>query len=152
MDRVVRWIDLPPVWLIATGAAMAVLARQVPLARFGGDLSQTLGWLVILAAVLLMGWAVLAFRRHDTTVVPRRDPSALVTDGPFRFSRNPIYLADAAILLGWALILGAVSPLLLVPVFVAVIDRRFIVDEEAALARAYPEAFAAFRTRTRRWL
>jgi protein-S-isoprenylcysteine O-methyltransferase Ste14 len=99
---------------------------------------------------MLAAVAQMALRR--TTVIPRRDPSALVTGGVYAISRNPIYLADALILAG--VVLWADVPLAapLVPAFMALIQRRFIRGEEARIAAAFGADFAAYAVRTPRWL
>lgn len=147
-----RLIDLPPVWLLGFGALGYGLAKHAPLLRFDGPIPFGAGVALILGGLALALWAVLAFARARTTVMPRSQPSALVTEGPFRLSRNPIYLADALILIGWAACLGALSALLLAPAFIWIIERRFIADEEAGLRAAFPEAFARYADRVRRWI
>lgn len=145
-------LDYPPVWLAGAMAAMWGLSRLAPWPAWEGAAALWAGRALILAALLVMLWAALAFRRARTTIVPHEAPSALVTSGPFRFSRNPIYAVDAAILIGWGLSLGALLPFVVVPLFVRVIGARFIRGEEARLRAAFPEAFAAWAARTRRWL
>ncbi|MEM8752089.1 MAG: isoprenylcysteine carboxylmethyltransferase family protein, partial [Pseudomonadota bacterium] len=66
--------------------------------------------------------------------------------------RNPIYAADVAILIGWGVSLGAALPFLVVPAFAVVIQRRFILAEEARLEAAFGEAFRDYKTRVRRWI
>jgi protein-S-isoprenylcysteine O-methyltransferase Ste14 len=142
-------IDLPPVWLLAHLVAAWVLSIASP-ALFGvfGDLVGSalvgLGILVTLGAAAQM---VLA----RTTVIPRRNPSSLVTHGLFAWSRNPIYLSDAIILLGAILWLDAVLALPLLAGFVWLIQTRFIKDEEARLAAAFGPEFDLWAARTRRW-
>lgn len=83
--------------------------------------------------------------------MPRETPAALIRRGVYRVSRNPIYLADALFLAAAALWWDAAS-LLLVPLFIGVITRRFIRGEEAALRAAFGPAFDAYAAQTRRWL
>ena len=87
-----------------------------------------------------------------TTVIPRRNPAALVTGGVFRLTRNPIYLGDAALLTGAILWWDAPAALPLVPAFVWLITRRFIRDEEARLRAAFGADFDRWAARVRRWL
>ena len=104
-----------------------------------------------LAAVLLVAWGILHLRRARTPVEPGHVPSALVTSGPYRFSRNPLYLGQLLFLLGlglaafpWLLPGAAVQALLL--------DRLVIPSEEARIAARFGEAFEAYRARVRRWI
>jgi protein-S-isoprenylcysteine O-methyltransferase Ste14 len=144
------WIDIPPVWL-ALCVALAWLAPRPFAGAFPGW-SNGLGWGLVVAAVVLMLWAALFFPLRRTSVIPHRQPKAIIIDGPYRLSRNPIYLADALALLGAALILDSVVGLVLLPIFVLVITRRFVLGEEARLAAAFPDQAAAFFRRTRRWI
>lgn len=150
MQNPLRLIDLPPVWLAGFAAAAWVIGRlwpmpEVPALALAGRALIGLGLLLMAAAVVQM----VALK---TTFIPRQDPSALVTGGVFRLSRNPIYLADAMVLAGLVLHWSAWPALLLVPLFMAVITRRFILGEEARLEAAFGPDYAAFRTRTRRWI
>lgn len=146
-----KWIDLPPIWLFASMALMWGLAQIVPFPDMALAQSEMVGRALILVAVLIMIWAAITMRRHRTTIVPHMTPRALVTDGPFRFSRNPIYAADVLILLGWAISLGAVLPLVVVWGFTRVIETRFIMPEEDKLIAGFGDEFHQWAKRTRRW-
>jgi protein-S-isoprenylcysteine O-methyltransferase Ste14 len=92
------------------------------------------------------------FRRAGTTIRPFETSSALVERGPFRLSRNPIYLGMVVFLLGVALLAGSLSPFLVIPVFAWILDRRFIRAEEAVLAKTFGPAYDTYRGRVRRWI
>ncbi len=143
-------IDLPPVWLALFAALVWLQASMLPLGGFG-SIGGPLGAVLILAGIALMGAAFIEFRRHDTTVIPHHDASALITSGIYRHSRNPIYLADALILAGLAFRWDAVIGLGLVPVFMWVIQRRFIIPEEARLRSGFGADFESWAARTGRW-
>lgn len=145
------WIDLPPVWLALFLAVTWVIGRLLPLRLFG-EVGGVVGAGLVAAGLLLMAWAAAVMMLARTTVIPHRDPSALVTTGPFSLSRNPIYLADATILTGAALWWDAALALVLVPVFMALISRRFIRAEEERLARAFGPAWESWALKVRRWL
>lgn len=141
--------NLPPVWLVAfAGMAWAVSRLTAP----GPVWLIWAGAALVVAGLALAVWAALAFRRARTSIVPRQRPSALVATGPYRHSRNPIYLADLAILAGVALILRAPWALALVPVFQQVLLRLFILPEEAVLEQDLGQPYRDFRARVRRWL
>lgn len=144
-----KQLDLPPVWLLGF-AVIGGLVGQVMPWRLGVNGSAGRG--LIALGLVLMALAVVQMVVSRTTVIPRRDPGALVTGGVFRFSRNPIYLADAILLAGIYFALDALVALPLVAVFMRVIERRFIRDEEARLARHFGDSFDEYRNRTRRWL
>ena len=149
MRPLLQDIDIPPSWLVLhIGAAWLVsLISPVVFESWGAAVGKVLvlgGGALMLAAVAQM---VLA----RTTVIPRRDPSALVTGGVFGWSRNPIYLGDAILLTGAILWLDAVLALPLVAIFMALIQKRFIRDEETRLTLAFGAAFDLWASRTRRW-
>ncbi|MDF3855712.1 methyltransferase family protein [Paracoccus pantotrophus] len=141
---IARLAGLPPVWLALFASAGAVLGRLVPL-----DLPAALrglGLLLVAAGLALTMW------RARTTVMPGRRPEALVTAGPFRFSRNPIYLADVILLAGLMLALAAPAGLVTVPAFALLLQRRFILREEAVIAAAFGSAYDRYRMQVRRWI
>lgn len=146
-----QMIDLPPLWLALFALFAWAQARHLPLGGFGAW-GEPLGASLIAVGLAIALAAIVEFRRHRTTVIPHQEATALVTGGVYRFSRNPIYLADALILGGLSLIWDALSGLLLVPAFMAVIAARFIGPEEARLRAAFGPAFEAWANRTRRWL
>lgn len=150
MRPILQAIDIPPSWLALHIAAAWAIARLSP-AVFGAA-GRTLGLALAGLGLLLMAAAVLQMALARTTVIPRRNPSALVTEGVFAVSRNPIYLADTLVLLGAILWLDAVLALPLVAVFVWLIQTRFIRDEEARLTLAFGPEFDLWAARTRRWI
>jgi protein-S-isoprenylcysteine O-methyltransferase Ste14 len=143
-------LDYPPIWL-AGFAALAWALGAVPLRLFGPS-GDRVGAVLIAAGVVLMIAAAAQMLLARTTIIPHREPGALVSGGLFRFSRNPIYLADAMVLAGVIVLRDAPLAVPLLPLFMAVIQKRFIHPEEARLAAAFGPAFAAYASRTRRWL
>lgn len=149
--RVPKFVDLPPVWLMAFAGAVWGIGQVLPMPVFG-----MVGHWAALALVLVGGGlfagAFLEMGRARTTVIPHRMPDALVTAGVFRLSRNPIYLGDVAFLLATILWLDVPLGLILVPIFMRVIARRFIAGEEARLRARFGVAFDDWAARVRRWL
>lgn len=142
-----RMIDLPPVWLCLCLVAVWLSPWTAP----WGALFWP-GMLCLAIAAGLTAAAALAFARARTTIIPHRVPSALVTGGVFRVSRNPIYLADLLILLGVSLIWGKLLGFLLLPVLAIVLEWRFIRPEESRMSDAFGAEFDAYSKRTRRWI
>lgn len=145
-----KWIDLPPVWL-ACAIALLWLERELT-----GGISLPavligLGWTLIATGLLITGLAAVSFLRARTSIIPRQTPDALITTGLFAMSRNPIYLADALMLAGAGLVLGAVSTLVLLPGFVWLVTHRFIRGEEAGLAAKFQADWERYSTRVGRW-
>lgn len=147
--RALEAIDYPPVWLL--GFVALAWGLSTVSAVFGDALLWP-GRILVGLGLALALWAAWGFRRARTTIVPREAPSALVETGPYRFSRNPIYLADLMILAGVAMSLGTALGLLLVVPFKWVLERRFIRPEEAMLADRLGADYEAYRSRVRRWL
>lgn len=142
-----RILDYPQFWLIPYAAAAWLSGRILP---FGA--LPTLGWAVVLAGLALMAVAAWTMMRAGATVDPTKQPTALVTHGVFSRSRNPIYLGDVVMLAGLCLIWQPLAAIVLVPLFVRTLSRRFIQREEAWLRARDPAAFANWAARTPRWL
>lgn len=145
-----KLLDMPPLWLALFAVLVWGLGRVLP----GTDMLwlRGLGTGLVVAGVTIILLASVQFRQHRTTIIPHQTASALLTSGLYAWSRNPIYLADAVILTGLCLRWGVLGGLLLVPVFVWILQKRFILPEEARLSDGFGAEFAAYRTRTRRWL
>lgn len=141
--------DLPPVWLAGAAAVSWLLARLVP--GFGLGLPGWLGWTVFVLGLLWAGSAAALFLLRRTPVEPRHTPRVLLADYHFRINRNPIYSGMTVMLLGWAIVLGAVTALVPVVAFPLIITRRFIADEERRLRAAFGEAAEDYLARSRRW-
>lgn len=142
-------VDFPPVWLAGFAAIGGLFGRAFPV-HFGW--SDVVGSLLIIGGLVLMVVSALQMMIARTTVIPRRNPDALVTGGAFRLSRNPIYLADVIVLTGLYIAWDALVALPMVAVFLYVIQSRFILDEEARLSERFGEEYEAYSAKTRRWL
>ncbi|AVW91641.1 methyltransferase family protein [Celeribacter baekdonensis] len=146
-----KYLDYPPVWLLAFMTAVYALAR-VGLSFAAPPLVPLAGWILIALGVGLMCVAAWTMWRHKTTVIPHKRPTAIVTNGVYALSRNPIYLGDAFTLAGFALLCGSWMGIVLVPAFMAVIQKRFIIEEEQKLRAGFPQDFSVWAMKTRRWL
>ncbi len=149
---ILRWLDLPPSWLaLCVGAAWG-LDGLVPGLGLGLGWTHSLGTGLIALGIGAMGMGLWEFLRARTTVMPRQMPSAFLRRGIYRLTRNPIYLGDALVLAGLILRWDVLVALPLVPVFMALITRRFIRGEEAGLRSAFGEEFRSWAARVRRWI
>lgn len=146
-----RRLDLPPLWLALCLLAAWFYGRHVGWPQFGlwGDL---LGGAFTVAGIALIVAAAVEFRRYRTSIMPHEWPSTIITTGIYRWSRNPIYLADLLLLIGLSLIWDALPGLLLVPALGMILKRRFILPEEARLKTRFRDAFGDYSARTRRWI
>ncbi|WP_394152767.1 methyltransferase family protein [Loktanella salsilacus] len=144
-----KYFDLPPVWL-ALAAAVVWASRSVVTA--GGAALQWAGIALVAAGLALMLAAVITMTRARTTVIPHRQPDALVTQGIFARTRNPIYLGDVLLLTGLCLWWQAPLGLATVPIFAIWISTHFIAAEEARLHAAFGTAFTEYTKAVRRWV
>ena len=150
MRKVFATLDLPPVWLAAHVIVAWVLSLVSP-AVFG-PIGAALGMALVGIGILVTLGAAAQMALARTTIIPRREPTSLMTTGLFSWSRNPIYLSDVVILIGAILWLDAVLALPLLLGFPWLIQTRFIRDEEARLTLAFGPEFDLWAARTRRWL
>ena len=143
---------LPPVIYFVPFALMWTLQRWRPWTIPGGTAVSVAGLTLTVSGIVLMLWSFVTLRRAHTTVIPWAHVLAMVTAGPFRFSRNPIYLADAITYLGGSLLIQSWLPLLVLPGALLVMRRKVIDREERHLAERFGDAYREYRLRVRRLL
>lgn len=117
-----------------------------------GAATQSLGWLLLGVGVALFAWTRMTFSRQHTTLNPYKAASSLCTGGPFRFSRNPIYVVDWIILAGVSLLMNTVWPLAFAPLIWVIIRFGVIRHEEAHLEAKFGDVYRDYRARVRRWV
>lgn len=144
----------PPAVSLLCGTAMWLGARALPALAFDWP-----GHGVLALALAIIGFGIdlvgfLAFRRQRTTVNPLapHKTNALVSEGIYRYSRNPMYLGQLIFLAAWAVWLGNAVAFLGLPACVAYLTRFQILPEERILAEKFGEDYADYRARVRRWL
>jgi protein-S-isoprenylcysteine O-methyltransferase Ste14 len=148
-------LRIPPVVLVLlTGAAMSGLARLFPQADLvipGRRL-----WIAacVVLAVAITAAGIAAFRRHQTTVDPRKpeQASTLVSGGIYRRIRNPMYLGFLLLLAGWGFYVANWAAALLLPLFLLYMNRFQIRPEERALQARFGAEFEKYTAAVRRWL
>jgi protein-S-isoprenylcysteine O-methyltransferase Ste14 len=148
----VKRLVYPPIWLLFGLIAIFVCNEYYPGPRFTSLAGQLSGGVLIIVGLLLLVIANSSFNRAETGVIPFRNVTALVTDGIYRYTRNPMYLGMAAVLLGCAITVGASIALFVPPVFAVIIELRFIRPEEDMLRGIFPEQYPAYCARVRRWI
>jgi protein-S-isoprenylcysteine O-methyltransferase Ste14 len=99
-----------------------------------------------------MGWGIITFRRQHTAVYPNQRARLLVENGPYRHTRNPMYLGMTFLYLGVTALLNSWWALLLLPVVLWALVRLVISREERYLAAEFGEHYGAYRRRVRRWI
>lgn len=148
------WVP-PPVFYAALFLLAVLLDGLVPLplaTLVPEDLAGIAGPGLIAAGMTLSFWSAGALRRRGTSVIPIRPTTSLVTDGPYRFSRNPMYLGLIGIFVGVALVKQLLWGLLLVPLLLLVITVVVTRKEEAYLEHKFGAEYRRYRAAVRRWL
>lgn len=144
----------PPVYLLVFAILMWLVQAWFPLFQLIPEPWNKAGLSLIAAAVLMDFWSLgLFFRAHTTfnPVHPERT-HALVTDGPYRYTRNPMYVGLLVILSGWAIYLGGFSSFLFLPLFVLILTVQQIIPEEKMLEQKFGDAYLGYKMRVPRWI
>lgn len=150
-------IPPPVLWALAS-VAMYALHALAPGARLWPNGRPVYAWLVagalVIAGLALLGDSFRRFLRAKTWFHPIHPERAttLVLEGPYRWTRNPMYLGLLLVLAGGAAWLGSLTPTLVLPAFVAVVTRLQIVPEERALLERFGGEYASYRDEVRRWI
>lgn len=145
----------PPIVYLAAVAAAIVLHWLLPLPWIPRPLSELLfavGWLVVGAALAIEFSAMRTMARAKTTIMPNRGSDHLVTNGPFSFTRNPIYLGNTMLMIGIGLIAGIVWFILLAPVAAFATQKLAIEREERHLEIRFGKKFRDYAKKVRRWI
>ena len=142
-------ITYPPIILLCSLIIQTVLYFTFPMLI---NLSILLGIFIILTGIFLVYISLKKLSKMGTTFIPDGQPNKLVIDGPFRVSRNPIYLGMLFILLGTAISLQSLSALLIAFIFFLIINFTWIKHEEEKLASTFNEEWKEYLAKTRRWL
>ena len=143
---------VPPLVYLA-GLAVGFLANVwLPIKFIPDLLAWPLGGVLIACGAVLSGSALLRFKGVGTTVRPDRPASTLVIAGPYKITRNPMYLGLAFVYLGIAIVGQSVWALILLPIILTVIQRRAIEPEEAFLKRRFGAEYISYMTKVRRWM
>jgi protein-S-isoprenylcysteine O-methyltransferase Ste14 len=146
-------IRLPPLVIFAAGVAAGTLIGHFsPMPIPGGRMLTAVGVLWMVAGLAVMSWALVTFRRAGTTFNPFGGSTAVVVRGPYRYTRNPMYVGLLAACIGVALTLREAWILIALLPVVVVIDRHVICREERYLERRFGAAWHAYAARVRRWL
>lgn len=143
----------PPLLYLGTLAAGLVLGAVRPLPSFSAPgFLQGFGVLLLVVGAIVIRWSFVTMARTKANVIRHDAPLALAVRGPFRFSRNPIYVGMTGLYLGGAFLADSLWMLLLLAPLLAVMQWGVIVREERLLERRFGEAYLLYKSSTRRWL
>jgi len=143
---------MPPTLLLGLLVACVGVALALPTRSLDPWPFNFLGVAVIAAGIVLNLRSDRQLKVAKTTVKPDERPSVLVIGGSFRLTRNPMYLGMALILAGAAITMGSLIAVVCAALFVVVVDRWFIRNEERNASEAFGRAYAEYRRKVRRWL
>ncbi len=152
--RMLLRIPVPWVFVLAylLGAGLQLLLPHVSVAPGTRQVLTVAGIVLWLLAVAIAGWALLLFHRRRTTTTPGEISKAFVTEGPYRLSRNPMYVGMVLAYFGEMCCLAQIAPLLLLVLAVAYLQRIVIPLEESRLRETFGEFYMQYSARVRRWL
>ncbi|MEM7242603.1 MAG: isoprenylcysteine carboxylmethyltransferase family protein [Pseudomonadota bacterium] len=145
-----KQLNIPPVWTLGALVMVVFIAQFDPMPLL--PLKAVAG-LLIFVGLSLFFWSTYWFKRKSTTIVPRQKPQALIFEGPFKISRNPIYLAFILIVEGAAFWMGSLLALI-VPVWLFFFfEKNYVLPEERKMREGLGDAAVdAYFARTGRWL
>ena len=146
---------MPPLLFLGALALGSVLSLVVPIGPGPGSanaLALTVGLTFVAIGFALVALSVRNFRRAGTSVVPTEPATTLVATGPYRFTRNPIYVGFVLAYFGFAIVLTSMWVLLLLIPVLVILQRGVVAREEDYLERQFGEAYRKYKARVPRWL
>jgi protein-S-isoprenylcysteine O-methyltransferase Ste14 len=142
----------PPVYFLIAILLAVALHFLLPSGELISFPWRLFGILPLLLGIALDVLADQSLKRHKTTVRPHEPSRVLVSEGVFRVSRHPMYLGMILIIAGIAVLLGSLTPWLILPLLAVLLDAKFIRFEESTLEATFGEAYRAYRKQVRRWI
>ena len=142
----------PPVYVVAALVAMLAAHMLIPIARIISFPRNLFGAVPFLLGATIVLQAFRLFDRNKTTAEPFNVPVTLVTSGPFRITRNPMYVGILLMLSGIACLFGTVGPWIVVPVLGVVFDVIFVRQEEERMETMFGDAYKRYKAQVRRWI
>ncbi len=147
----------PPLWLAAGFAAGWLIETRVQRIHIAessaiASLLAATGGILLVAGALVAAWGAMTFLRARTAILPHHAASRIVRDGPYRFTRNPMYVGLTLVYLGASLVLNTVWPFLTLAPALWGLTHFVIKREERYLAEAFGAEYSAYRDRVRRWV
>ncbi len=148
-------VRFPPPLTYALGLVVGWIIQHtwpLPLPASWAAIRPILAAVFIVAWFALMLWAFASFRRAHTAIIPHRPATSIVTYGPYRITRNPMYVSMTSVYIGLTLMINSWWPFIFMPIVLAIIRLFVIAREERYLTNAFPVEYPAYRQRVRRWL
>ncbi len=143
---------VPPVHLLLTMVVMYFLGHLLPILRLHDHTNILVGKGLVLLGFGMIVYCIQLFKRAKAPLRPFTSAKTLVIEGPYRFSRNPIYVAMISIVIGWAMSLSALSPWIGVVWFTYIIRKHWVIPEEVQLEAELGQEYIKYKKKVRRWL
>jgi len=143
---------LPPAYLNTFLVLAIGLHFILPIKRIIHSPYTYLGFFIILFGVALNVWSARLLKKKSATIDFYETPTRLVTDGPFRISRNPLYLGGVILSLGIAVLLGSLITFVFPIALLLIVDKLYIPVEEKRLERTFGKEYLEYKQRVRRWI
>ena len=146
-------VRVPAPFIYAGFIVVAMLLHVLlPLPAPLPGIVRGLGLATVVAGLVLGVLAVMRMRRAHTSVSPHQPTTSLVTDGPFRFTRNPIYLGFFLVFLGFTFLAGTLWGVVLAPLAPVTVNYLVIGAEESYLHGKFADRYAEYKSRVRKWI
>ncbi len=142
-------LSFPPMITLACLVMQVILYIMIPLEI---NLSMLLGLILFFGSIVLIMWSAKELKNNDTTILPDGEPEKIVITGPFKYTRNPIYLGMTGILFATAMLMQSLSALLMPVLFLLIIENTWIPHEESKLEKKFEDDWKSYANSTRRWL
>ncbi len=143
---------LPPSYFNTSVILMIALHLIFPLKSIITSPYNYFGLLLLLLGFLMNIWASEYFKKVQTAIKPFQKSSYLVTEGLFKYSRHPMYLGMVVALLGLFSFLGSITPIIIIPMFIYSIKKKFIQVEEKTLEEKFGEQYLTYKKKVRCWI
>ncbi len=142
----------PPTYLLVAIILILLLHFTFPVATIVRNPLNLMGLFPLLIGVVLNLIADRDFKQYQTTVKPYEESATLLTEGVYRYSRHPMYLGFVLVLFGISLLLGSISPYVVVLMFAILMDIIFIRVEEEMLSETFQEEWRQYKSKVRKWI
>ncbi len=142
----------PPLIYSAAVALGLTLHKLAPVAFLPRTIARPLGWLLISLAAAPGLSAPVTLLRSKTALLPHHSTTRIVSSGPFKYTRNPIYLSFTLLYAGISAVVNSLWAALLLPLVLVVMQRGVIEREERYLDRKFGDEYRQYKARVRRWI
>lgn len=152
--RVIHTLQIPPILLCITGGLMWLVHQFTSVIHIHTGYEYIVSRLLLLIALVLFGAIIYQFWKNSTTASPLHidATTSLIQSGPFRWSRNPIYIVDVIVLLAWLIWMAEWANLIFIGVFIYLVQTGQIHREEQSLKKQFGSEYETYCQRVSRWI